>query len=455
MNSEDKIDRLFTEVNSLKRTVKNLNIRVSELESENQALKDKLHKKNSSNSSLPPSKDENRVKPNQSLRKKTNRKSGGQIGHSGNHLKIYDNPDILIDHKSKYCACCGDLLIKHQELVAKRQLIDLPPRQAIITEHRQYKTQCICGHINKPAFPLEASSPISYGNSIEAMIGYLSVRQYMSMERISEHFSQVYNIDLSQGTVANKLKSFADKCHPIYDMIRSRIEYCSIIGSDETGCVVNGDKHWMWTWQNEQLTFIAPSNTRGYKAIIDNFPNGFVNGVLVSDCWAAQLKTPANNHQICLAHLLRELKYFIELGQEKWSAKFQKLIYKALKLKESIIENPNVSYANQIQEIKNTCAKLISQNIKAPKKLLTLKKRLKKLSDSIWIFLKNPLVPPDNNGSERAIRNVKVKQKVSGQFKSTQGAIQFAIIRSVLDTIIKNDAKCFNSLSDIANLVPE
>ena len=455
MSLENKIDQLFAKIDSLNEKVKTLENKVSDLEDENQVLKDKLHKKNSDNSSVPPSKDENRIKPNQSLRKKTGRKSGGQKGHSGTHLKMHDNPEIIIDHKSKYCTCCGDILSDHHELVAKRQVVELPPIQAIIKEHRQYQIQCVCGHINKAAFPKEASSPISYGNSIETMIGYLSVRQYMSMERISEHFAQVYNITLSQGTIANKLKSFTNKCLPIYEMIRSRIESSQVIGSDETGCVVNGQKHWMWTWQNERMTFIAPSYTRGYQAIIDNFPKGFVNGVLVSDCWAAQLKTPAVKHQICLAHLLRELKYFIELGHEKWSTEFKKLIHKALKLKRLILENTNTSFSNQIQEIKNAYSKLINQTIKAPKKLQALKNRLNKRSDSIWSFLENPSVPPDNNGSERAIRNVKVKQKVSGQFRSPKGARQFAIIRSVLDTVNKNDGRIFNTLSDIAILVPE
>jgi transposase len=459
---ENKIDQLFKEISGLKESVNTLtrqNVilskKVSELEGKNQTLTDKLHKKNSRNSSVPPSKDENRVKPNQSLRNKTGKKSGGQKGHSGKHLKLQDNPDEIIDHKSKYCTCCGDKLSDHQELVSKRQVVDLPPIQAIIIEHRQYKIECRCGHINKSAFPKAASSPISYGNTIETMIGYLSVRQYMSMERISEFFSQVYNTNLSQGTIANKINSFSSKCIPIYDLIRSRIETSLLVGSDETGCVVNGEKHWMWTWQNEKMTFIAPSKTRGYQAIIDNFPKGFVNGILVSDCWAAQLKTPAVKHQICLAHLLREIKYFVELGHEKWSAKFEKLIYKALKLRKSILENPNISFVNQKQEIKKTCSKLINQEIKAPKKLLALKKRLKKLSDSIWTFLENSFVPPDNNGSERAIRNIKVKQKISGQFRSSTGAQHFAIIRSVLDTINKNGGRIFNSFADIASLVPE
>ncbi len=172
MELENKLDQLFARIAKLEGTVKVLKVRVGELEDENRILKDKLKKKNSSNSSIPPSKDENRIRPIQSLRKKTDRKSGGQKGHKGTHLKMEDNPTTIIKHKSNYCIGCGDELNVDQELVSKRQVINLPSMQAEVIEHRQYKIECKCGVINKPAFPKEASRPISYGNSLETMIGY-------------------------------------------------------------------------------------------------------------------------------------------------------------------------------------------------------------------------------------------------------------------------------------------
>ncbi len=455
MNLEDKIIELFSIIDGLNKKVASLEKVVNTLKDENQYLKTKLHKKDSKNSSIAPSKDENRIKPNQTLRKKTGKKNGGQKGHPGSYLKMVSTPDAIVDHKSDYCCCCGKKLGNVYELVSTRQVIDLPPILATVKEHRQYKVQCNCGQMNKPEFPKEASSPVSYGTRVEAMIGYMSTRQYMSISRISEFFDQVFGMNISEGTVVNKLKSLATKCIPIYETIRERVSTSQVIGSDETGCVVNGKKHWMWTWQNENLTFITANTSRGYQAIQDNFPDGFVDAVLVSDCWAAQLKTPARKHQICLAHLLRDLQYFIELGKEKWSKKVQELIFRSLKLKEKILENLDKSYQKEIEEIIAVFTVLIHKNIEAPKKLLAFQKRLKKNSDAIWTFLYNPIVPPDNNGSERAIRNVKVKQKISGQFVTIHGAIQFAIIRSIIDTAIKNDAKVFHVLDNIAILVPE
>lgn len=455
MSLEDKIDQLFGKIDTL-------NKRVLELENENTQLKekiifleDKLYKKDSSNSSIPPSKDENRIKRNQSLRKKTGKKTGGQKGSKGTTLKMHDNVDTIIDHKIDFCRSCGEKLLGTQEFKGKRQVVDIPPIQPIITEHRIYSTVCRCGKDHTSSYPLEASAPISYGKGVEAAIGYLSVGQYMSVQRIAEFFEQVLNIKLSQGTICNKLRSLAKRCIPFYEEIKNRVENSKVIGADETGCVVMAQKWWMWTWQNSKLTYIAASKSRGYQAILDNFPNGLPETILVSDCWAAQLKTTTHLKQICLAHIQRDLKYFIQSCKNRWSKRFLKLIYKALELKKDILKEVSVNQQERIKKIKGDSNKLLNQIVKGPQKLQTLKNRLSKHSESLWVFLDHIDVPPDNNGAERAIRNVKVKQKVSGQFRSENGAHQFAVIRSVYDTIRKNNGKPFDTLSLVANFVPE
>lgn len=429
--------------------------RVKELETENIALEEKLHKKNSGNSSIPPSKDENRVKPNQSLRKKGNKKIGGQKGHKGNYLKMIDSPDQIVDHKPCYCKCCGKLLKGEMTFIGRRQVVDLPPVTPIVTEHRNYSCTCICESITEGGFPIEASAPVSYGNRISSMIGYLSVRQYLPMHRIREYFKQVYGLKISQGTIVNKLAQFSDQCLPWYERIRNAIQIAAVVGADETGCVVNGKKHWMWTWQNKKLTFIAASHTRGYQAISDNFENGFVHSILISDCWAAQLKTKSKAKQLCMAHLQRELNYFIQLNKEDWSTQFAQLIDKALKLKAKILQHPKQNFDSEIMLITDQSTILLQQQLKGNKKLLAFKKRLLKYKEHLWTFLFHNNVPPDNNGAERAIRNVKVKQKISGQFRSQNGANNFAAIRSVIDTIIKNDYPVFDALIQIPKFVPD
>lgn len=272
----------------------------------------------------------------------------------------------------------------------------------------------------------------------------------MSIVRIEEFFHQVLGVKLSQGTIVNKLDSFTNKCKEAYQEIRNKVSKSKVIGADETGCVINGKKHWVWTWQTLDNTFISVSESRGFKAIEDNFENGFPNSILVSDCWAAQLKTKSKGHQICMAHLQRELNYFKQLAKEKWSTKFSKLIGQALKLKANMKKEPTAKFKNKVRTIIKQSKKLISENLEGPPNLITFKKRLEKRIDNLWVFLQHYDVPADNNGSERAIRNVKVKQKVSGQFKSSKGAYGFIVLRSVIDSAIKQNKNVFEVLLEFA-----
>lgn len=450
-----RIDALESEVDTLKRENSTLKKDKARLEKKINTLENKLHKKNSRNSSIPPSKDENRIKPNQSLRTKSGKRSGGQKGHTGTTLKMEDNADKYIDHKSVFCSCCAKRLEGEHLLKGRRQVIEIPPIHPIVTEHRIYSIICTCGKTTTSTYPKDVTAPISYGASVRAYAGYLSVGQYIPMKRIAEVFEHIFNIKLSEGTICNMLSKLTKQCMPAYEELRNRLERSTVVGSDETGCVVNGKKSWMWVWQNKDLTYIAASHTRGYQAILDNFPNGFIHGTLLSDCWAAQLKTPSPNNQLCLAHIQRELKYFIESCENKWSEKLLKLIYTALSLRRKILTEPNRDFTILIEKVQKVCSLLLHQVTTGPKKLQTLKKRLMKHKTAIWVFLDQLDVPPDNNSSERAIRNVKVKQKISGQFKSINGATQFAVLRSIYDTARKNDLKAFDAFKAVAQFVPE
>ena len=450
------IDEQSEKIRQQAERIKVLDLEIKNLYRENRHLKEQLQKKHSKNSSIPPAKDENRVRRTKSLRKSSGRKSGGQKGHSGDTLKMSQTPDETVKHISGYCRKCGKALQGQAILQQKRQVIDIPPIIPITTEHQIYSRECSCGYCTVSEFPAELKAPVSYGNSVESLISYLSVRQYMPVNRIQEFLSQVVNLEMSQGTICNKLKSFADKCLPVYEQIKCRLEQSPCIGTDETGFIRNGNKGWMWTWQTPSLTYIAASDNRGVKTIHDHFENGFPQATLLHDCWRAHFTIPAKTHQICLAHLRRELNYFIEQRKECWSYEFEKLLRKAIKLKRKIIQNPNDSFSRQIQQIKTRADQLLHIKLDDKhKKLKSLKKRLTKYRNYIFPFLENKHIPPDNNGSERAIRNVKIKQKVSGQFKTTQGANQFAIIRSIIDTCLKNNADLFPSLSKIHILQPE
>ena len=412
------------------------------------------HKKTSVNSSKPPSSDMYRPQRNVSLRVKTTKKSGGQKGHKGKTLKMVETPDVVVHHIPQYCNGCGTSLSgQTEQFKERRQVIDIPPIKPVVTEHRTYSIQCNCGHCTQGTFPEEVKNHVNYGNRITSLIAYLISYQYISWNRIASFFEQVFQVSLSEGTIGNKLKSFTHKCEPIYKEIKRRVQASNCVGADETSCKVNGKKHWIWTWQTSCLTYIVNSVTRGYQTVVDNFEHGFPQSILVHDCLSAQLKTPAKGHQICIAHLLRELKYFIEKRNSLWAYNFSQILTKALKVKHRY---GHKGYEKQVNQIIHDVNILLEWPIHTEdKKLKAFRKRMIKRQKYLFPFLYYDYVPPDNNASERAIRNVKVKQKVSGFFKTSQGADQFVMIRSVIDTCLKNNGNVFEALCIIPKLAAE
>jgi len=460
VEQSELIEQLIAELKQLKARVTHLENVEKEnltLRKENVILRQKLSKfenpKNSNNSSIPPSKDENRLLKTKSLRKKGG-KVGGQIGRKGNTLKMADKPDKVIAYVPDFCVDCGcDLQDIAKQFIGKRQVVDIPVIQAEYIEHRIYKRQCNCGHSTSSSYPQNVNASISYGANTESIVGYLFSRQYMPFERMREFFNSTFHLPISEGGIHELLKRLANKATPAYNLIKEKIEASKVVGADETGAKINGKKSWVWTWQNEKLTYIAPSDNRGFATIESNFKNGFKNAVLIHDCWKSHFKTPAFNHQICVAHLLRELNYFIEVHSDPWAIKFRQLLLESLRIKRNMKQN-DYSIAHQSKiDIKARFELLLMQNIDEKNvEMLTFHKRIIKYREYLFNFLEYPDVPPDNNGSERAIRNIKVKQKISGQFKSFAGAMNFAILRSITDTAIKNGQNVLGALFTIANL---
>jgi transposase len=434
--------------------IEELEARITILEAENYELK---HPKNSHNSSIPPSKDENRVKRNQSLRERSGKKPGGQQGHKGSMLEMSETPDEIIKHIPGYCNNCGeDLSEINEEFIESRQVIILPEILVRYIEHQVFGKKCSCGHITKSDFPTGIDKKIQYGNGIASLISYLFCRQYIPFHRMKEMLNDLFHIPISEGGIHYLLQKITNKEIPLYNLIRDKVEVTKQAGSDETGAKINGKKYWFWTWQNKFLTYIVCSPSRGYESVKKVFPKGLVNAIINHDRWASQIITPAKGHQICTAHLLRDFNYLIELYKCEWSVKMKMLILRALELKKQLAE---IDYLKDIPErniLEQELDLLLSEQINPMhKKSLTMQKKLSNIRNYILTFLYYPEVPPDNNGSERAIRNIKVKQKVSGYFKSYTGAEIFAINRSIIDTIIKSGNNVLEGLNLVGEYLPD
>ena len=391
-----------------------------------------------------------------SLRVSSGKKSGGQLGHKGCTHLLSDTPDEIIDHHPLACAHCGcSLQNVDSSSFASRQLVDIPPTAPIYIEHRSHVKLCpLCGIKNCGLFPERIQAPIQYGAGVEAMVGYLSVYQVLPYKRITELFNDFFGLRLSEGSVDNFLDRLAQKATPAYEAIQTEIQQSLVVGSDETGCRVNGKKHWFHVWQNNLLTFIVSFASRGHKVIEEYFPGNFIHSFYISDCWASQLKVKALAHQLCLAHLLRELSNFATNLNSQWSANMKDLFLRAIELKNNMTVE---DYQNPPQEVAQINEELDQQlkvdYSKFHQKEQAFIKRLIKHRQSIFAFLNYPNVPPDNNASERAIRNVKVKTKVSGQFRNEdgKGADRYAKIRSIIDTTIKNGQDIYTTLVCLAN----
>jgi len=448
------------EYESMKREIAELRLLVQRLMDEISLLKGG---KDSRTSSTAPSHDLGRSN-RYSLRTPSGKKPGGQPGHCGYTLSMSETPDEIINYHPSICSHCGkDLHMVESASFIRRQEVDLPPVSPIYIEHRSYLKTCpTCGFQNRGLFPEDLQAPIQYGKRIEAMTGYLSVYQSLPYKRIVQLFKDFFRLSPSQGSLDTFLDNLADKSQPVYTDIGKRIHQSEVVGSDETGCRVNGKKHWFHVWQTSLLTFIVSFASRGHKVIEEYFPEGFIKSFYVSDCWSSQLKVKARAHQLCLhfaqhkcmAHLLRELTNFVENLKSEWSAQMKELFMCAIDLKRKMTDDHYLHPPEEVTKLNTELDKLLQTDYsKFHCKEQAFIKRLIKHRQSIFTFLTHPDVPPDNNASERAIRNVKIKTKVSGQFrnKDGKGADRYAKIRSVIDTSIKNGQDVYAALVCLAN----
>lgn len=453
---EDKVSATFwahlLTKSGATRTTHKLEKALQEIEDLKEALRIAKLPKNSSNSSLAPSSDLYKPKRNKnySLRKKSNRKPGGQVGHPGTTLEFSPDPaDQILEYVMESCAACGKSLedIKGEN-AQTHQVIDIAIPKKVIINHTTITKFCSCGHCNQAEFPSGAKGQVNYGNRVRGLVANLSVRQYMPYKRTAEFMKDVFGISISQGTVTNLLNQFQHSATPAYRDIQTQIFHAPVVGSDETGAKINGTKGWFHTYQSPEYTFIGYHPSRGTRAQKYFYPHGLPNSILVSDCFAMQLFTPAAAHQLCLVHLLRELHAMEETHPKQvWPLKMKALILKALELRGIPYSDKKVKTIERKFE-----SLLITNQSYAPGKIPAFWKRMNKHKDKVFTFLHYSGVPGENNASERAIRNVKVKQKVSGQFKTPKGADNYAIIRSIIDTMIKQGTNVHQGLAQIASL---
>lgn len=426
---------------------------IDRLEAENKELRDRLSRlnpprKDSHNSNLPPSKElplSEFIRKTKSLRKSSSSR-GGQQGHEGYNLDFLA-PDAIVPLVPCYCSHCHSLLSSDALLHEVRQCIDIPPIRKHVTEYRQYSKQCTCGHLTLCPFPDGVTSHAVYGSGVEQLVSYFSVYHYLPFQRLRELLGDVFDIKLSTGTIHNILKRMRLRSEKAYEKIRQLLGSSPVVGADETGTAINGRIYWSWVWQTPRMSYIHVDNARGRDAIRRVIPQGLPHSTLVTDCFTPYfLYTNAKNHQICIAHLLRELQYLGEYySDQNWSARFSKMLCRGLSMaKEGYSQEDWKQLIKQHQEL------LKEEICNVHQKLRSFQQRMIKRKECLFNFLKIPDVPPDNNASERDIRGFKVKLKIAGCFRSVDGAQAFAILQSIIKTAKKNGTTPFEAMRCVA-----
>ncbi len=442
-------------------------VRIVMLEERVKALEEQLAQ-NSRNSSKPPSSD-GLNKPNPiSLRTKSQRKTGGQKGHQGYTLQMVENPDQIKVYTVDECAHCKRSLSKKKaDTVERRQVFDLPEIKLEVIEHIAEIKKCPnCGQINKGEFPIDVLAPIQYGQRIKAIALYLKGYQLLPSQRSCEILSDLFSCPLSEGTLDNIFNNGFRLLQWPVAQIKEQLKESSLVHFDETGISVTGQNHWLHVASTQRLTYYEIHAKRGSEAMDDIgiLPN--FHGRAIHDFWKPYLTYDNCKHGLCNAHHLRELLFLYE-EQQQGGAKnmidclldIKKTVDEIRNTRNSLGKEQRQTFEERYQHIldegyttnplKNKPFGQKKRGLPKKSKARNLLERLDKHRKKALAFMYDFDVPFDNNLVERDVRMAKVKEKISGTFRSQQGAKAFYCIRSYISTVRKN---AFNVLDVIENV---
>jgi len=427
---------------------------------------------NSSNSGKPPSSDGLKKPPRvSSLRESSGKKTGGQKGHPGKTLRQVENPDARIDHFPETCTACGTAL---SEVMATghtaRQVFDLPePQPLIVTEHRAHCCRCAaCGTATRAAFPEGVTAPAQYGARIAAFVVYLLHYQLLPEKRLAELMADLFAVNLVTATLASMSRTCATRFQDFAVAVRDRVAAAPVKHLDETGFRIGGKTQWLPIASTILLTFYRISPKRG------SLPKN-VTGIVVHDHWKPYYTLKGVLHALCNAHHLRELNALVEIEKEDWARKMQRLLRRACHATNLARERDGVLSPRLIALIERCYDRILTQGLafheaqptlirtagkvrgRKPRRVghnLLLRLSIRK-PDGLR-FLTDRRVPFTNNLAEGDGRMMKLRQKISGGFRSQDGAAEFGIIRSLLSTARKQDWDMLRTLTaDPINLIAD
>ena len=461
MKPEEELIPLREENQALKEQLAQRDELIAQLLQRVQALEEQLGK-NSHNSHLPPSSDRF-VRQPKSLRKQSGKKPGGQPGHPGQSLRFSSSPDEVIVQRVESCQHCQANL--HEMMgrpCERRQVVDVSLPRVVVREYISEQKQCPhCQQICVAPFPPEVNAPVQYGSNVGAMAVYLVQRHLLPRARVCEVLDDLVGISMSEATVAGLIAHCATNLGPVEEQIKGALRQAEVIHQDETGMHVQNRRQWMHVTSTPRLTHYQVHTSRGHKALdaIGILPH--FTGTSVHDGWEAYSRY-ACSHAACNVHILRELTALAEEQGWWWAAKLKALLLDRREATQQArdqgkrwlhpleVADWQTRFLSLLDEAEPAHPRATAQpghrgRVKqsAARNLLD---RLRKDQRAVWAFLEDLRVPFDNNLAERDLRMIKVQQKVSGCFRTFEGAQAFARIRGYLSTLRKQGLPLLSAL---------
>ena len=465
MTTNELNELLLQQVASLTATVEAQAKSIEELNQTIKELKEQLNK-NSKNSSKPPSSDGYKKPTPKSLRTPSGKKQGGQKGHPGTRLSVIAEPDEIKSHMPSACEGCPYYnRCKGVACVAeKRHVVDAVVTVEV-TEHQLLEIPAcpLHGGNRKGAFPSNVNAAVQYGKNLQALVVAFNTVGAVSIKRTHEILSGVFNIPLATGTISNMVKRCANELTDTVEVIKQKVTASALAHFDETGTRVDSKLWWVHNASNCNYTYLDISTKRGAVGMEQCGVLTDFGGIAVHDCWASYWNYKDVEHAVCCAHLLRELTGITEnYPGQTWAKQFIDLLLEMKKVKDKAVssgkEELSYYHLHKFDKKYDALIKLAREENPLPEitgkkrgrkkkgKILALVERLDNYKASVCLFVKNFFVPFDNNQAERDIRMIKVKTKVSGCFRTEDGARDYLKIMSYISTAHKHGFNAYEAI---------
>lgn len=430
----------------------------------------------SRNSGWPSSRDKSRKKrSSKSLREKSNKKAGGQVGHEGETLEFSKKVDRVKKHRPTACAHCQSQLSKEQEahVFDRRQVLDLPPIELEVTEHQVEAIVCdCCGQITVGEFPVDVTNPVQYGPRVRALAVYLKAEHFLPYKRSQRLLSDLFGAKLSPGTLQNAVHKAGEQLKAVSQKIQEGLLKHDVLHFDESGFYIAGEREWLHVASSPTLTLYKSHPKRGRVAVNEIGLLPKFSGTAIHDNWSTYWSYEQCSHALCNVHHLRELNAVTERFEQPWASRFKQFLL-AIK---SVVDAAKKAEQSQLPphklvQIERIYRRLISAALAAnppppdgwprsqrgrPKKTKArnLAERLDLRRHAVLAFAYDFNIPFDNNLAERDIRMLKVQQKISGCFRSQEGADSFCTIRSYLSSLRKQAFNLWDALCSLFSQRP-